>query len=138
VSRSIGLEIENSVLYSVTIVSEPEGAMMTATDSREWGDIATKMLFENDRVRVWEMRLNPGEKSALHKHDHDYLMIQIEGDRMAADFEPDSEDEWNSAGGRVEGDVANGNVLFARKGGKETAINNGQEPFYEIVVELLD
>ena len=60
------------------------------TESREFGDIATKLLMENDRVRIWEMRLEPGQKSALHKHDNDYIMIQISGDRMAADFEPDS------------------------------------------------
>ena len=36
-------------------------------DTRVFGDIATKLLFENDRVRIWEMRLAPGEKSALHK-----------------------------------------------------------------------
>ncbi len=108
------------------------------TDERTFGDIATRKLFENDRVRVWEMRLDPGEASELHEHHHDYLMIQIAGDRMAADFEPDSADDWNGAAlGRVEGDVVNGNVLYAGKGGKERAINVGTEPFYEIVVELL-
>ena len=110
-----------------------------ATDQRTFGDIATKMLYENDRIRVWEMRLDPGEQSELHEHHHDYVMIQIAGDRMAADFEPDSEDDWGGGQlGRVEGDVANGNVLFAGKGGKERAINIGQEPFYEIVVEFLE
>src|SRR6478736_269425 len=61
-----------------------------ATETRQFGDIATKLLMENDRVRIWEMRLEPGQKSALHKHDNDYIMIQISGDKMAADFEPDS------------------------------------------------
>lgn len=110
-----------------------------STGDREFGDIATKLLFENDRVRVWEMRLEPGESSALHQHENDYMMIQISGDRVCADFEPDSDDDWGGAElGRVEGDVVNGTVLFARRGGKERAINNGDEPFYEIVVELLD
>ena len=53
-------------------------------EAREYGDIATKLLLENDRVRIWEMRLEPGERSALHRHDNDYIMIQIDGDRMAA------------------------------------------------------
>jgi hypothetical protein len=109
-----------------------------ATDQRTFGDIATKKLFENDRIRVWEMRLEPGEQSELHEHHNDYVMIQIAGDRMAAEFEPDSADEWNGAVvGRVEGDISNGNVLFAKRGGKERAVNIGDEPFYEIVVELL-
>jgi beta-alanine degradation protein BauB len=40
-------------------------------DDRVVGDIATKLVMENDRVRIWEMRLEPGEESDLHRHDHD-------------------------------------------------------------------
>ena len=111
---------------------------MSTTD-REFGDIGTKVLFENDRIRVWEMRLDPGESSTLHTHEHDYVMIQIAGDKVCADFEPDSQDEFNGAAlGRLEGPVHNGTVIFAHKGGIERAHNNGREQFYEIVVELLD
>jgi hypothetical protein len=94
--------------------------------------------MENDRVRIWEMRLEPGERSALHRHDNDYIMIQIDGDKMAADFEPESAGPWGGSGGRVEGDIAPGNVLYAERGGVETAINVGKKPFNEIVVELKD
>lgn len=104
---------------------------------RVLGDIASKVLFENDRVRVWEMRLAPGEKSDVHRHDLDYVMIQISGDKMAADFEPDSGGPWGALG-HVEGDVAPGNVIWATRGGIETAVNVGDETFYEIVVELKD
>ena len=51
---------------------------------RVLGDIATNLLFENDRVRVWEMRLDPGDRSAVHEHTLDYVMVQISGDTMAA------------------------------------------------------
>jgi hypothetical protein len=109
------------------------------TDQRTFGGVGTKMLFENERIRVWEMRLAPGETSDLHEHHHDYAMIQIAGDRVAADFEPDSQDGWNGAEvGRVEGEVANGTVIFATKGGRERAVNIGRETFYEIIVELKD
>jgi hypothetical protein len=106
-------------------------------DTRVFGDIATKLLFENERVRIWEMRLAPGEKSALHRHENDYVMIQIAGDTMAADFEPDSGGPWGALG-HVEGDISPGNVLWADRGGIETAVNNGNEDFLEIVVELKD
>jgi hypothetical protein len=106
-------------------------------ETRQYGDIASKLLMENDRVRVWEMRLEPGERSALHRHEHDYVMIQISGDKMAADFEPDSGGPWGQLG-RVEGDIAPGNVIYADRGGIETAVNIGDQPFYEIVVELKD
>ena len=57
---------------------------------RKLGEVATKLLFENERVRVWEMRLGPGEEGAVHRHDLDYVLVQIEGDRMAVVPEPDS------------------------------------------------
>lgn len=101
--------------------------------------VGSKKLFENDRVVVWELRLQPGEKEAIHRHDRDYVMIQIGGDKVAADFEPESQGTWAQfAGQRLEGDVANGNVLFAEKGGVEAAVNTGTEEFYEIIVELKD
>jgi hypothetical protein len=101
------------------------------------GEVGTKKLFENERVVVWEMRLNPGEKEQIHEHTRDYVMVQISGDRVAADFEPGSSGTWKDfAGQRLEGDVFNGNVLFAEKGGVEAAVNVGNEPFYEIIVEL--
>ena len=106
-------------------------------ETRQFGDIATKLLMENDHVRIWEMRLAPGERSALHKHDNDYVMIQIAGDKMAADFEPDSGGPWGGLG-RVEGDIVPGNFIWAERGGIETAVNIGEQPFYEIVVELKD
>jgi beta-alanine degradation protein BauB len=103
------------------------------------GEVGTKKLFENERVIVWEMRLEPGEKELVHQHQHDYLMIQITGDRVAADFEPGSQGTWSDfAGQRLEGDVSNGNVLFAEKGGIEAAVNVGNETFYEIIGELKD
>ena len=106
-------------------------------DQRVFGGIASKVLFENDRVRVWEMRLAPGEESDLHEHTLDYIMIQIDGDKMAARFEPDSGGEWAGLD-YIEGDIAPGNVLYAKRGGKEVAVNVGKKEFYEIVVELKD
>lgn len=39
--------------------------------------VGTKVLFENDRVRVWEMVLQPGESSTYHEHDNDYLFVYM-------------------------------------------------------------
>jgi len=101
------------------------------------GGVGTKVLFENDRIKVWEMRLAPGEHGELHEHRHDYAMIQISGDRMAAEFAPESGGPWGGLG-VVEGDVFNGNVIWAEKGGIEHAYNVGEQPFYEIIVEVKD
>ena len=111
------------------------------TDGRTFGDIGTRLLFENDRVRVWEMRLEPGERSALHRHDNDYVMVQLAGDRIAAVFEPDSADSFGGANfpdRRIEADVVPMMVVWGDRGGIETAVNPGRETFHELVVELKD
>ncbi len=108
---------------------------MTTEDSRTFGDIGTSLVFENDRVRVWELRLEPGESSDLHHHELDYLMVQIEGDNISARFEADSTGTFAGAD-ELEGPVSPGMAIFAEAGGRETAINNGTRTFREIIVEL--
>ena len=101
--------------------------------ARTLGNIATRLLFENDRVRVWEMDLAPGERSATHRHDLDYVLVQLEGDRIAADFEPDTAGVHR---GHVEGTVAPGKTRFIARGGIETAVNVGTRRYREILIEL--
>lgn len=102
---------------------------------RVFGDVATKLLMENDRVRIWEMRLDPGERSDLHRHDHDYVLVQVSGDKIAGDFEPDTAGEFS---GLVEGDVVPGQSMYISSGGIEAAVNTGDQPYYEILIELKD
>ena len=42
-------------------------------------EIATKKLFENDQIAVWELVLEPGESSGLHTHSNSYLFYVLEG-----------------------------------------------------------
>lgn len=108
-------------------------------DQRTWGNVGTTLLFENERVRVWELRLEPGERSDLHHHEHDYVMVQLEGDQVAAQFEADSADAFGGAqfpDRTIRGPVSPGTVVWGAAGGKETAINVGTHTFREIVVEL--
>ncbi|NNE74880.1 MAG: hypothetical protein HKN26_14545, partial [Acidimicrobiales bacterium] len=104
-------------------------------EERVFGDVGTSLLVDNDAIRVWELELAPGERSDLHHHQHDYVMVQIEGDLISAHFEPDSGGTFAGAD-QLEGPVAPGTVIFAEAGGIETAVNNGTETFREIVVEV--
>jgi len=52
--------------------------------------IGTKLLMENDRVRIWELALAPGERSTLHEHDNDYIVVQVYGDKVAVEPHPDT------------------------------------------------
>ena len=100
---------------------------------RELGPVGTKVVFENERVRVWVLKLAPGERSAVHRHDLDYLLIQIAGDRIAVEPEPDAEGPHQEY---LEAEVIPGVVVHLPKGGVETAVNVGAEPYYEVLVEL--
>jgi beta-alanine degradation protein BauB len=102
---------------------------------RVLGGVATKVLLDNDRVRIWEMRLDPGQDSAVHRHDLDYVLVQVDGDRIAGVPEPDSQGQYNEY---IEADVAPGNAIYIGRGGVETARNVGKRPYYEILIELKD
>lgn len=95
--------------------------------------IGTKLLFQNDRVNIWEMRLEPGERTGLHQHKFDHVLVQISGDRMAVEPDPSTKSVFNTY---VEADVVPGQYFVIEKGGVETAYNVGKKPFYEIIIEL--
>jgi hypothetical protein len=101
--------------------------------TRRLGTVGTKLLFENERVRVWEMDLAPGAKSDTHRHDLDYLLVQVEGDRIAAIPEPDTAGPYKDY---MEADVVPGRVRYIARGGIETAANIGQRRYREILIEL--
>jgi hypothetical protein len=103
------------------------------TSARALGPVATRLLFENERVRIWEMDLAPGERSATHRHELDYVLVQIDGDRIAAMPEPDTAGAFREY---VEAAVAPGKTRYIARGGIETAINVGARRYREILIEL--
>ena len=100
---------------------------------RALGGVGTKVVFEDERVRVWVLKLAPGERSAVHQHELDHLLIQVRGDRIAVDPEPDTASPYRDY---FDADVIPGMVTFVPKGGIETAVNTGEQPYYEVIVEL--
>lgn len=105
---------------------------------RRLGGVGTCKLFESDRVRVWELRLAPGERTDLHRHRLDYLIVQIAGDRVGAEVRPDSPDSLGLAGTRFITPVRPGLVVSVPRGGLETAFNPGQRAYHEVLIELKD
>jgi hypothetical protein len=124
--------------FRSTAMAESKGgkqAVRAKRAKRELGDIASALLFENERVRIWEMRLDAGEEGPIHQHSLDHVLIQISGDRMAVVPEPDTASMYNEY---MEAEVFPGNYFFVEKGGIERARNVGAQPFHEIIVELKD
>jgi hypothetical protein len=101
----------------------------TSDQNSPLDQVGTTILFENDRVRVWEMTLEPGETCDLHRHRHDYLMIY-----------PDAALGRSSSRSRLERAEA-GLVAFATVGAEglppHQITNAGGSPSTHYVVELL-
>ena len=100
---------------------------MTVPEDEPLGDVATSLLFENELVRVWQMRLKPGEASAMHRHDLPYLMCVVAGTSIDADWP--GQPPMTIA-------VAPGDVLFVPPGATERAVNRSATEFVETLIEF--
>ena len=49
--------------------------------------VGTTILFENDRIRVWEMVLAAGESCPTHRHMNDHLLLYAEPATIRAQVE---------------------------------------------------
>lgn len=45
------------------------------------GRVGSRLLSENERVRVWEIRLEPGERFHVHRHVLDYFWTAVNAGR---------------------------------------------------------
>jgi hypothetical protein len=104
-------------------------------EGRTLGPIGTEVVHEDDRVRIWQLRLAPGEKSAIHRHELDHVLIQVAGDRIAVIPEADTAGPFRDY---FAADVVPGAVIAVRQGGIETAHNVGTQPYLEVIVEIKD
>ena len=104
-----------------------------ANPDRVLGGVGTRVVFENERVRIWELDIPPGGRSEPHRHDLDYVIVQIDGDKIAAMPEPDTQGAFRDY---IEADVVPGKARYMKRGGVETAINPGKRRYFEILIEL--
>jgi len=91
-------------------------------------DVGTRLIFENERVRVWEFTLEPGEAIEGHRHDLDYFFYPIQGGTL----------EVTRATGVVQATLEAGKVYFRHKGDTHAARNIGGDRYHEVLVELKD
>ncbi len=95
------------------------------------GNVGNTVLFEDEDVRIWEMKLAPGEHSDFHHHEHDYYLVIDSGDLVAGI--PPKDSPMDFFVGRV---PPQGNTVRVPKGGTEWALNVGEKPYHEILIEL--
>jgi hypothetical protein len=104
--------------------------------------VGTRVVFEDDRIKVWELELDPGQKTAVHTHEMDYVFYVMNGSSL------EILDEENNSLGVFEyddGDVMplrlEGEVLVGagdeslRVPATHAARNVGDTPYREILIE---
>jgi hypothetical protein len=48
-------------------------------EGEKLGPVGQRVVFEDERVRVWDIVLEPGGYFGLHKHELDYVIVCLEG-----------------------------------------------------------
>ena len=119
---------------------------MTTTRGDVSRNVGDELLFENDRIRVWSMTLQPGESCEYHRHDHDYVYCYTTPSKILAKRTGQGEElreydkhfvQYTAVGDGVEhvitnvNDVAHNQILIELKGPSEAATpqtpqNNGR------------
>jgi hypothetical protein len=99
--------------------------------------LATRILYEDDQVRIWDQRLAPGDSTATHRHEHDYALLDVEGERLEVELLEGPHLELLGAGNStLELPVKRGQVYWVEKGSVERAVNTGASSYRGILVEV--
>lgn len=105
--------------------------------------VGTEKVFENDRIIVWNLDLEPGEDSGFHTHHLDYVVRILSGSTLEV-YGPKGElldtielEAGSATSFQVEGDK----IVTDRPGYPEVpathkARNIGETTFREVLVEF--
>lgn len=104
--------------------------------------VGSNVVFEDDKIKVWEFDLDPGEQTPVHTHELDYIFYVIDGTTLEV-FDKDSQflstievKDGDVVPLRLEGDelVVVGNES-QRIPATHSARNGGPNRYREILVE---
>lgn len=106
-------------------------------------DIGTKKVYEDDRVRVWHLDLEPGEHGKRHTHHLDYVVRVLSGSTLEI-YDPNDEllDTVELESGGAVSFCVEGDVIVAERPGypvvpaTHSAKNIGTQTFREVLVEF--
>ena len=98
-------------------------------DDQTMHPVGSKILFEDEHVRVWEAEVAPGETLPIHFHDLDYVTVTL----TEGDVEVYEADGTIRRGHRVPGDV---HVTKVGRGQRHVLKNVGSGPYVNRIIEL--
>ena len=107
--------------------------------------VGTQKVFENERIIVWHLDLEPGEQGERHTHFLDYIVRIISGSTLEV-FGPNGEllDTVEiEAGGAVSFKIQGDKIVSDRPGypavpATHSARNVGPTTFREVLIEFKD
>jgi hypothetical protein len=109
--------------------------MSRKTKAIEIPDVEGSEIGPGGGEIIFENRLGAGERSKLHTHALDFMLIQLEGDKIAVEPHPETNSKYKDF---FEAEVVPGATLYMERGGVEWAVNTGKKPWRELCIELKD
>ncbi len=105
--------------------------------------VGTRKVFENDRVIVWHLDLEPGEQGDLHTHKLDYVVRVLSGSTLEVSG-PDGELLYaveREAGGALSFRMDGDQIVSDRPGSSaipatHSVRNVGKNTFREVLIEF--
>jgi hypothetical protein len=91
------------------------------------GPVASKLVFENEDVKIWEADVGPGEDFPLHHHTYDYVLFTTGAALLEVR-------DYGRQPSTVP--VPSHAAIFIPAGGIESYGNVGQTRFTEVLVEI--
>jgi hypothetical protein len=107
-----------------TTVQAPDGTEVVL------GEIGTRVLLENSRVRVWEVSLAPGEAQGWHLHHNPYVVLCLATSPCHMD--------WLDGSAARELSETVGGSVYRPVSPVHMLTNDGDAPYLNRLIELLD
>jgi len=91
------------------------------------GPIGDRILLENEHVRVWSVKLDPGGRQGWHQHALPYLIVPLTPGKNLMRF----------ADGRIrETHETPGEVLWREPGIPHELVNNSDWQYRNVLIEI--
>lgn len=99
----------------------------TMPPETQLGQIGSDLLFENDRVRIWGLTLDPGETQAWHQHHLPYVVVPLTpGDNLMRFADGREKETHETVGG----------VLWREPGAPHELENRSGWTYRNVLVEI--
>lgn len=131
--QNLDIPVEN-VIVEIKNASEPAKALAAPPEPRPEGYLDEPLhhwLFENQYVRVYDVRIPPGATTEFHKHAYDTVFVQVNEEFSSEQLQGD---EWEKPERYPAGAVAFS--ADSKKMRVHRVRNEGNAEFHVIAVQL--